>query len=197
MKTPRHVLKLVESLRKLPGVGSRSAERFAYHLIDWKPEELADFAGLISDIPVRLKNCDTCGALMEESCSLCENPHRENHTLCVVATFKDIFPLESTREFSGRYHVLGGLLSPLDHTGPEKLSLPKLKARIASLQVEELLLALDSTLEGDTTSLWLKKELSYLSIKISRLAFGLPMGSALDYVDGGTLARSLSSRREF
>ena len=197
MKTPRHVAKLVESLRKLPGVGSRSAERFAYHLIDWSPEELNHLSTLVAEIPTRLKTCSDCGALIEESCSLCLDSDRNNHTLCVVATFKDIFSIESTHEFSGRYHVLGALLSPLDRQGPEKLSLSKLTRRIASLNTQELLLALDSTLEGDTTSLWLKRELSHLPIKISRLAFGLPMGSSLEYVDGGTLARALQSRREF
>ena len=197
MKTPQHVIKLIESLRKLPGVGGRSAERFAYHLIDWDKEDLSEFATLVAEIPSRLQTCDDCGALMEDSCSLCLDPHRENKALCVVATFKDIFAIENTREFAGRYHVLGALLSPLDKNGPEKLSLPKLMKRIASLGTQELLLALDSTLEGDTTSLWLKRELASVPVKISRLAFGLPMGSSLDYVDGGTLARALQSRREF
>lgn len=197
MQTPRHISKLVDSLRKLPGVGSRSAERFAYHLIDWSPEDLSALATLVTEIPFKLMSCPECGALMEERCALCEDTRRGTQTLCVVATFKDIFAIENTHEFSGHYHVLGGLLSPLDHLGPEKLSLPKLKSRLERFQTQELLLALDSTLEGDTTSLWLKQELASFPIKISRLAFGLPMGSALDYVDGGTLARALQSRREF
>ena len=197
MKTPRHLVKLIDCLKKLPGVGSRSAERFAYRLIEWTPAELALFSKLLAEIPSQLKSCPECGALTEEGCLLCDDPHREGRTLCVVSSFKEIFAIEATREFRGRYHVLGGLLSPLDRRGPETLSLPKLKARINTLGTEELLLALDSTLEGDTTSLWLKQELSSLPVKISRLAFGLPMGSSLDYVDGGTLARALSSRREF
>lgn len=197
MQTPKHISKLVDSLRKLPGVGSRSAERFAYHLIDWSPEDLMTLSTLLSEIPIRLTCCPECGALIEESCSLCSDTRRYGEMLCVVATFKDIFTIEATREFMGQYHVLGGLLSPLDRQGPEKLSIGKLKERLARLNTQEVLLALDSTLEGDTTSLWLKRELAEHPIKISRLAFGLPMGSALDFVDGGTLARALQSRREF
>lgn len=197
MQTPKHISKLVDSLRKLPGVGSRSAERFAYHLIDWSPQDLSTLATLLSEIPLRLQACSECGALIEERCPLCADTRRHGQTLCVVATFKDIFAIEATHEFSGQYHVLGGLLSPLDRLGPENLTLPKLKDRLVHLQTQELLLALDSTLEGDTTALWLKRELAAYPIKISRLAFGLPMGSALDIVDGGTLARALQSRREF
>ena len=197
MQTPKHISKLVDSLRKLPGVGSRSAERFAYNLIDWSPQDLSTLATLLSEIPIRLTCCPECGALIEERCLLCNDTRRDGETLCVVATFKDIFAIEATREFLGQYHVLGGLLSPLDRHGPEKLSIDKLKRRLVSLNTQELLLALDSTLEGDTTSLWLKRELADHPLKISRLAFGLPMGSALDFVDGGTLARALQSRREF
>lgn len=197
MKIPRHLTKLIDSLKKLPGVGSRSAERFAYKIIEWSPAELAAFAEVVSNVPHSIKRCPECGALVDEGCSLCEDTRRCAKSLCVVATFKDIFPIENTGEFRGRYHVLGGLLSPLDRSLPENLSVGKLKERVKSLGIEEILLALDSTLEGDTTSLWIKNELAETPATISRLAFGLPMGSSLDYVDGGTLARALSSRREF
>lgn len=197
MKTPRHLTKLIDSLKKLPGVGSRSAERFAYRIIEWSPEALQEFSQVLSEVPLRLKGCDECGALMEDSCSLCEDGRRDNSILCVVASSKEIYSIESTREFRGHYHVLGGLLSPLDQICPKKLSIPKLKERIRKFGTQELLLALDSTLEGDTTALYLKQELADLPIKISRLAFGLPMGSSLDYVDGGTLARALMSRSEY
>lgn len=197
MKIPRHLTKLVDTLRKLPGVGSRSAERFAYKILEWSPADQHAFAEVVKNIPTEIKKCSECGALTDEDCFLCGDTRRCATSLCVVATFKDIFPIESTGEFKGRYHVLGGLLSPLDRKLPENLSIEKLKERVETLGIQEILLALDSTLEGDTTSLWIKGELSSPRVKISRLAFGLPMGSSLDYVDGGTLARALSSRREF
>jgi recombination protein RecR len=117
--------------------------------------------------------------------------------LCVIASLRDAFTIEETREFFGGYHVLGGLLSPLDGKGPELLGIEKLRARIKTDGIEELVIALDSTLEGDATALYLKNALSNLPIKISRLAFGIPLGSSLDYVDGGTLARAFSARSTY
>lgn len=197
MKIPRHLEKLIAALKKLPGVGSRSAERFAYKILEWSAEDQEKFGDLLKEIKGQILTCIDCGALYDSECSFCADPRRNGDVLCVVATFKDIFAIESTGEFKGRYHILGGLLSPLDRTYPEHLTLHKLKARAQALNVKEVLLALDSTLEGDATSLWIKEELKPLDITVSRLAFGLPMGSQLDYVDGGTLAKALASRSRF
>lgn len=195
---PEHLLKLIQMLKKLPGVGSRSAERFAFHLLDWDPDHLHDFADTVKQINVRLKQCSECGCLVGDSaCHFCDLSRRTPKMLCVIASPRDAFSIEQTHEYRGLYHVLGGLLSPLDRRGPELLAVAPLIDRIKKHSIEEVVIALDSTLEGDATSLYIKQELSSLPVHISRLAFGLPMGSHLDYVDGGTLARALSGRHQF
>ncbi len=193
---PEHLLKVIEHLKKLPGVGSKSAERFAFDLLTWDPHELKEIGQTIAAIPQFIKTCDECGCLVEKECFSCKRFEEEMGTLCVVAFTKDIFPIERTRVFKGPYHVLGGVISPLDGMGPETLSLNNLKKRIQK-GVKELIVALDSTLEGDTTALFLKEELKPFNLNYYRLAFGLPLGSSLDYIDGGTLARALSSKERF
>lgn len=198
MKYPLHLLKLIESLKRLPGVGAKSAERFAFELIKWSPNDIERFAAIIQATPDKLKSCNDCGSLKgEEPCAFCTTPRSSPQTLCILATPRDAFSIEATREFNGYYHVLGGLISPLEGIGPEALRLNTLLSRIEALQIQEIVIALDSTIEGDATALYLKKILSPLSILISRLAFGIPMGSSIDFVDGGTLARAFSGRFSF
>lgn len=198
MRYPDHLLKIIQLLKRFPGVGNKSAERFAFHLINWTEEQLHEFSNAIGSIKNNLQHCQTCGCLKGlEGCYFCQSPHRNPHLMCVLASPRDVFAIEETQEYRGHYHVLGGLLSPMDRKGPEHLTINKLKERLTSLQVKELVIALDSTLEGDATALFLKQELTPFSIPISRLAFGLPIGSSLDYVDGGTLARALSGRGFF
>jgi recombination protein RecR len=198
MKYPKHLIKVIEVLKRLPGVGNKSAERYAFQLLDWKPQYLEEMAEAIRTIPEKLKHCDECGCLRgDEPCSVCVEPRTQSGVICLVASSKDALAVEETRQYKGLYHVLGGLLSPMEGVGPEKLNLPKLKERIDKLKIQELILGLDSTLEGDATSLYIKRELSHFPIKISRLAFGIPMGSSLDYIDGGTLSRALSGRATF
>lgn len=185
-------------LKRLPGVGNKSAERFAFQLINWSPDRLKEFAGALDLIPEKLRHCEMCGCLNgDEPCRLCEEQRVKSGVVCVIASPKDAFAIEATREYHGLYHVLGGLLSPMEGRGVETLTLPKLSARIHNLQIKEMIIALDSTVEGDATALYIKNEYRNLPLKISRLAFGLPMGSSLDYVDGGTLARALSGRGAF
>lgn len=198
MKYPHYLLKLIDALKKFPGVGTKSAERFAFDMITWPKEKVNELHQVIKATAENLKFCSECGSLSEdESCSFCKPETLRSNTLCIVATPRDVYAVESTREFKGLYHVLGALLSPLDRIGPEHLDIQKLKNRIASRNIHEIIIALDSTLEGDATSLFLKMELENLNLQISRLAFGLPMGSSLDYVDGGTLARALLARSSF
>lgn len=198
MKYPPHLLKLIDVLRKLPGVGIKSAERFAFEMISWPKEAIDEMASVIQQTPALLTHCEECGCLAgQETCYFCASAPARKPALCLVAMPRDVFAIESTHEFKGIYHVLGALLSPIDGFGPEKFNLDKLKRRIVDLKIEELIIALDSTLEGDATALYLKQELESLDLSISRLAFGLPMGSSLDYVDGGTLARALSARGKF
>ncbi len=198
MKYPKHLLKLIELLKHLPGVGNKSAMRFAFRMIDWKAEKLHEMAKTIEEIPLKLVHCTQCGCLVgEDPCPFCEEPRTQAGSICVVASPRDAFAIESTHEYKGLYHVLGNLLSPMEGIGPEQLNLTPLKNRISDHHIKELVIALDSTLEGDATALYLKREFGSLPIKISRLAFGLPLGSTLDYVDGGTLARALSARSNF
>jgi recombination protein RecR len=198
MKYPPHLLKLIDVLRRLPGVGYKSAERYAFHMLQWPSGHLNELAQMVDSLHQKIQPCQTCGCLCEEEvCLLCHETRGTAGTLCIIASPRDAFAIEETREYKGYYHVLGGLLSPLEGKGPEKLQLPKLLQRLEDLSIKEVVIALDSTLEGDTTALYLKQELEPLQLKISRLAFGLPMGSSLDYVDGGTLARAFLGRGQF
>ncbi|HRD55359.1 MAG TPA: recombination mediator RecR, partial [Parachlamydiaceae bacterium] len=184
--------------KKLPGVGSKSAERFAFHLIQSGQKSLEEMASAIQEIPTMLKICPECGALSDiKNCAFCDPLRATYRSMCIISSPKDAFMIDGTQEFKGFYHVLGSLLSPMDGIGPEKLNIEKLKNRLLQLEIEELVIALDSTLEGDATALYLKEELKSFDIHISRLAFGLPMGSSLDYVDGGTLAKAFSGRAKF
>lgn len=198
MNYPSHLLQLIESMKKLPGVGSKSAERFAFEMLKWKPSDLRALANLIDTLPQKLQNCSECGSLRgEESCQFCKNERTVCSSLCVLASAKDVYAIEATRTFEGLYHVLGGLISPLEGIGPDHLNFEKLLKRIEKHQIQEVILALDSTVEGDATALYLKKYLSSSSTRISRLAFGIPMGSSFDYVDGGTLGRAFVDRSGF
>ncbi len=198
MRYPDHLSKLIHVLRRLPGVGTKSAERFAFHMLTWSDAQLREFGATVSSTKDQLKQCSLCGCLMgEEGCHFCHAQNRDSSIMCVLASPRDVFSIEETHSYQGLYHVLGGLLSPLERRGPEHLSFGKLKERLHKLQVKEVVIALDSTLEGDATSLYLKQELAHHQLDISRLAFGLPMGSSLDYVDGGTLARAISGRGQF
>ncbi|MBI3900858.1 MAG: recombination protein RecR [Chlamydiia bacterium] len=197
MHYPEHLQKLILLFKKFPGVGTRSAERFAFHLLDWPEEKLLEIGKVFSQTKEKLTHCTECGVLIEEKCPFCTHPTRLTSLLCLVASPKDVFSIEQTHAFNGLYHVLGGVLSPLQGLSPPADSIKKLKNRIKTLEVKEIILALDSTLEGDTTALYLKKELESLHITASRLALGLPMGSSLDFIDGGTLARALAGRQAY
>ena len=199
MRYPAAIEKLMSYLHKLPGVGRRTAERYAFDLLlGWDHQELHELQHSLSQLKCSVILCDICGTLSEkESCLFCSNNQRRRDLLCIVATPREVFSLEATKEFHGIYHVLGGLLSPLDGRGEEVVQLDKLTARLASGEIQEIVIALDSTLEGDATALFLKQELEAYQVKVSRLAFGIPVGSSLEYVDGGTLARAFVGRNSF
>lgn len=198
MKYPAHLLKIIDLFKKLPGVGSKSAERFAFEMLNWPEEVLSQMAQVIASIKTHLQYCAQCGCLIgKEECPFCAASRHHHRAICIVAQPRDVFAIEGTHEFRGIYHVLGGLLSPMSGMGPEKLRLAKLRNRIQEHQIAEAVIALDSTLEGDATALFLKQQLEPLKIHVSRLAFGLPLGSSLDYVDGGTLAKALAARNQF
>lgn len=197
-KYPSDLTRLIAYLKKLPGVGAKTAERFAFQLLNWQEAELQGLSSLLLHLKEKITGCPECHCLTEDGkCFFCHNPAREWSQLCIVATQRDVYSIDETGAFRGLYHVLGGLLSPIDGKTPEHLKLGKLKERIEHLQIKEIIIALDSTLEGDTTSLYLKEQIQTWGLPVSRLAFGIPMGSSLDFVDGGTLARALSGRQNF
>ena len=158
-KYPLELLQLITFLKKLPGVGGRTAERFAFHLLSWSQNEAEQFSELVGSLKEKIKSCTECGCLTDQNlCVFCQNPHRDQTQLCIIASAKDAYSLEETGSYRGLYHVLGGLLSPMDGKTVEHLSLHRLKERVESLQTKEIIIALDSTLEGDTTSVFLKSQ---------------------------------------
>ncbi len=199
MKYPTDLLRLIALFKKLPGVGTKTAERFAFQLLTWEESQTQLFAEQISTIKKKIKFCPECGCMgdIDLPCPFCDRTRRDVTTLCIISSPKDAFAIEETHMFRGLYHVIGGLLSPLDGKTPEKIGIDHLKKRIQELQSKEIIIALDSTLEGDTTALYIKEQLSAEGLSVSRLAFGLPLGSSLDFVDGGTLSRALIGRQSF
>ena len=195
MHYPLPLKKLIEQLKKLPGVGRKSAERFAFKLIDWSPNQIQEFSHSLLNISQSLGKCPDCGAIQDEKgCLFCLAPKRTRNQVCLVASSKDIFAIEETGIYSGLYYVIESLFSPLENLGASNINLIRLKRFLKEKEVQELVIALDSTVEGDATTLFLKRELKELPLKISRLAFGVPVGSALDYVDGHTLSQALMGR---
>jgi len=195
-KYPEHLTALVAHLKKLPGVGTRTAERFAFELIGWEKGTLAALGNLLAELPSKIIPCQICGCLtQEDACPFCERTARDPSSLCLLSSPRDVYAIEETRTFSGLYHVIEHLLSPLDGRHASTLRIDRIEERIARHSIKEVILAFDSTLEGDTTALFLKQQLSKYPISISRLAFGIPVGSSLEYIDGGTLAKALSGRQ--
>lgn len=195
-KYPKHLKALIAQLQKLPGVGKKTAERFSFHLLGWERRELSTLSDLLGTLKESIPCCKECGCLIDGvCCSFCESDKRDPFFLCIIASPRDAYAIEETGNFLGFYHVLGTLLSPLSGKTVDTLNLPHLIKRIESLKVREVILALDSTLEGDATSLFLKEALQEKQVKVSRLALGLPVGSCLDFIDEGTLSQALSGRQ--
>ena len=194
---PKNILTLIAYLKKLPGIGKKTAERFAFELIKWKSEELENFGNIFLSLKENVKYCKKCGCLVEnDHCVFCSEK-RERNVLCIIASPKDAYSIEETGSYNGLYHVIEHLISPLDGYTIENLNLAKLENRIAENGIKEIIIALDSTLEGDATSLFLKNRLKNRGVSVSRLAFGLPVGSSLEYIDGGTLAKAFTGRQIF
>jgi recombination protein RecR len=187
---------LVEELNQLPGIGPKSAQRIAFHLLAADPDDVARLVAAITDVKARVRFCDTCGNVAEsEQCSICANPRRDDSVICVVEEAKDVVALERTREFRGRYHVLGGAISPIDGIGPDDLRVTSLMTRLASGAVTEVILATDPNIEGEATAAYLARMILPLGLTVSRLASGLPVGGDLEYADEVTLGRALEGRR--
>jgi len=194
---PEPIVALTAALAKLPGVGPRSAERIALHLVQSEPAQVQHLAQTLLTARERIRFCDTCGALTEKSpCAICDDARRDASLVCIVERAVDILSLERSGTYRGKFHVLGGKISPLDGVEPDDLRIRELEARLAAEPVRELIIALGTDVEGDATSSYLAKRLVRSGLKISRIGFGLPAGSGLEFADELTLNRALEGRRE-
>jgi recombination protein RecR len=194
---PESISLLIAALNKLPGVGPRSAERIALHLVQTDSAVVKQLADAILIARDKIQFCTTCGSLTEKSpCPICEDSRRDATLVCVVERAVDILSVEKSGTFRGKFHVLGGKISPLDGVEPEDLKISDLEKRLASEPIKEIIIALGTDVEGDATSNYLAKRLARLGLKISRIGFGLPAGSGLEFADELTLSRALEGRRE-
>lgn len=191
------VQRLIDELSRLPGVGQKSAQRLAFYLLNVEEADAIRLADAITQMRQQVRLCMRCfNVTGEEECGICRDPRRDPTVVCVVERAQDIPVLERTHEFQGRYHVLGGAISPIEGIGPEQLRVEELVARVETEGIEEVIAATNPTVEGDTTALYLARLLKPLGVRVSRLASGLPVGGDLDYADEITLGRALVGRKE-
>ena len=187
---------LIDELGRLPGIGPKSAQRIAFHILAADPADILRLAYVLREVKERVRFCSICGNVSEEEqCRICRDPRRDLTCLCVVEESKDVVAIERTREFRGRYHVLGGAINPIEGIGPDDLRIRELMARLSDNTVTEVILATDPNLEGEATATYLARMISPLGIAVSRLASGLPVGGDLEYADEVTLGRAFEGRR--
>ena len=187
---------LIDALGRLPGIGPKSAQRIAFHILQTDENTALGLVEAIRTVKERVKFCDQCGNVSEETeCRICRDPRRDATQICVVEESKDVIAIERTREFRGRYHVLGGAISPIDGIGPDQLRIKELMTRLSDPDIQEVIIATDPNLEGEATATYLTRMLSPLGITVSRLASGLPVGGDLEYADEVTLGRAFEGRR--
>lgn len=192
---PEPLAQLTSALNKLPGIGPRSAERLALHLVQSNPEFVQELARLLVTARQRVGSCSVCGALTErQPCGICADPKRDSTQICVVERPVDILTLEKSAVYRGKFHVLGGKISPLNGIGPEDLRVADLQKRLSDEPIQEVIIALPSDVEGDATSMYLAKLLGPKGVKVSKIAHGLPVGSGLEFADELTLGRALEGR---
>tara|TARA_B100001250_G_scaffold28061_1_gene23050 strand:+ start:699 stop:1292 length:594 start_codon:yes stop_codon:yes gene_type:complete len=190
---PKSANKLIDQLSKLPGVGRKTAQRLAFYILKSDEEDNINLSDAIKDIKSKIIFCESCGMMTENNiCDICTDSNRDRNVICVVEQPQDIYPFEKTNTYKGKYHVLGGVLSPLDGIGPEDLNLERLYIKIEDGM--EVILATNPSIEGDTTCLYLAKKLEDMGAKVTRLARGLPVGSDLEYMDDLTLVRAMEGR---
>jgi recombination protein RecR len=188
---------LIDALGKLPGIGPKSAQRLAFYFLQTDPISVENLARLLVEVKQKVKSCKTCGAVSEtEICNLCNDTRRDQSSICVVEEAKDISAIEKTREFKGRYHVLGGVISPIDGIGPDQLRIKDLIKRVDIEKIQEIIIATNPNLEGEATAAYLVKVLEPTKVLVTRLASGLPVGGELEYADEVTLGRALKGRRQ-
>jgi len=194
---PNSIKNIIECFKDLPGIGEKTAERLAFSLINFDKEKLTSFSDAICDVRDKLTYCDICGNITEnEICDICVDKERKSSIIFVVEKAKDISLFEKINIFNGKYHVLGGLISPLEGIGPEDINIDKLLSRIDKEEIEELILALKPSIEGETTMQYIKKVLENKNIKVTRIATGIPIGTDIEYIDSMTLEFAFEGRKD-
>ena len=197
MPYPQSIQNLIDSFETLPGVGPKTAERFVFYLLKQQPKVLEDFAKTLNQAAGSITTCDLCGNFTDNSpCQICADPQRDKLTLCIVAHPQEIIAIEQTHEFHGRYFVLGNTLNAIEGVTPQDIRIPELLNKIKRDKIQEVILAFNPNIEGETTMLYLAQTLRPLEIKVTRLARGLPVGADLEYADATTLTDALQGRRE-
>ncbi|MBQ1459899.1 MAG: recombination protein RecR [Oscillospiraceae bacterium] len=194
---PAPLEKLVEQFARLPGIGGKSAQRLAFHVLDLPMEEAQEFADAIVAAKKSVTLCPVCQNLTEGGlCPICASPKRDGSVICVVADSRDVIAMERAREFNGHYHVLHGVLSPMNHVGPDDLHIKSLLDRVAAGGIEEVIMATNPDTEGEATALYIARLLKPFGVKVTRLAYGIPVGGHLEFADDATLMRALAGRQE-
>jgi len=194
---PKAIATLIEQFQKFPSVGPKSAQRMAFYLLRMPMSEVQKFADNIVEAKAKTRTCEICFNISTESpCEICQSTRRDRSTICVVAETKDLIAIEKTNEYKGLYHVLQGLISPMDGIGAEDIRIKELLTRLTDEEVKEVIIALSPSVEGEATSLYLSKLIKPFNIKISRIAFGLPVGADLEYADEITIAKAIEGRHE-
>ncbi|MBU1147819.1 MAG: recombination mediator RecR [Candidatus Omnitrophica bacterium] len=192
----RSMQELIDHFKKMPGIGAKSAERMAFYVLKAPKQDMEKFSAVIKKVKDSVKFCKKCGNLSEEElCTICSDARRDKGIVCVVEEPKDLIVIEKSGQYKGTFHVLLGSIAPLDGIGPEDLRIKELLSRVKEDKVREIILATDSDAEGETTALYLSKELKPFKVKMSRLAYGIPVGGNLDYIDQATLIRALEGRQ--
>lgn len=190
------IQELIDELGRLPGIGPKSAQRIAFHILQTESFDVTRLAAVLTEVREKVRFCEICGNVSEQdTCAVCRDPRRSPHTICVVEEAKDVVAIERTREFRGLYHVLGGAISPIDGIGPDDLRIRQLMQRLADGSVSEVIIATDPNLEGEATATYLSRLLMHLDLRVTRLASGLPVGGDLEYADEVTLGRAFEGRR--
>ena len=189
--------RLIAELSKLPGIGGKTAQRLAFHILSLSEEEAEGLAQSITEAKKQMKYCSVCGNLTDtDPCSICSDTARDKSTICVVESPRDVFAMERVREFNGLYHVLNGAISPMDGIGPEDINLRSLIVRLQTEDVKEIILATNPNIEGEATAMYIAKLVKPSGIKVTRIAHGLPVGGDLEYADEVTLSKAMEGRRE-
>ena len=197
MQYPEPISKLIDSFMKLPGIGPKTAQRLAFHVLDMKEDDVVQFAKALVDVKRELTYCSECGHITEQDpCYICQDKQRDRSVICVVEDDKDVIAMEKMREYKGLYHVLHGSISPMDGVGPEDINIPGLINRLKDEEVKEIILAMNPNLEGESTAMYISRLVKPIGIKVTRLAQGLSVGGDLEYADEVTLSKAIAGRTE-